>query len=107
MDISELKGRWVLEAVNGRAVAVESGEIFFMISNDTISGYDGCNRFGGSISQPYSIRKTQRDCPAELPTLPLELSDPLRQLGRATVTGDKLTLPLPDGTGEARFRRGG
>ncbi len=105
MDFSELKGKWVLEAINGKDVISEKLEIYFEITEQTITGYDGCNRFGGSTAQPFVIQKSQRACPPETILLPLDLSDPALQLNRATVSGDKLFLPLPDGKGEAQFRR--
>ena len=105
MDISELKGRWALKAVDGKAVSLGKGEIYFQITDQSIIGYDGCNQFGGSVAQPYLIRKGQRACPPETMLLPLDLSNPVAQLSRATIRGDKLFLPLPDGKGEAQFRR--
>jgi len=104
-DFSALNGRWVLEAIDGKTVRMEKGQIYFEISGDTITGYDGCNRFGGSIGQPASIRKGQIGCPAESVLLPLDLSNLTPQLRRAVVSGDILTLPLTLDKGEARFRR--
>jgi len=106
MDITALKGRWVLEAINGAEVPVDNGEIFFEITDQNILGFDGCNRFGGSISQPFVIRKTYRGCDPETVLLPLDLANPAPQLSRATLGDDKLVLPMPDGAGEAQFRRG-
>jgi heat shock protein HslJ len=105
MDLGELQGRWVLEAIDGQEVASGGAEIYFQITEQSMSGYDGCNRFGGSITDPSTMRKTQRACPPETTLLPLNLSDPAPQLSRATVRGGKLFLPLRDGTGEAQFRR--
>jgi heat shock protein HslJ len=105
MDLGELKGRWVLEAIDGKDIASGGAEIYFQITEQSISGYDGCNRFGGSITDPSAMRKTQRACPPETTLLPLNLSDPAPQLSRATMRGGKLFLPLRDGTGEAQFRR--
>jgi heat shock protein HslJ len=105
MDLAALKGRWVLEAINGKEVAAGGAEIYFQITEHSISGYDGCNRFGGSPTDPSTMRKTQRACPPETLLLPLNLSDPAPQLSRATVRDGKLFLPLRDGTGEAQFRR--
>jgi META domain-containing protein len=105
MDISELKGRWVLETVDGKSVAPEKGEIYFQVTEQTITGYDGCNRFGGSVTQPSQAQRGQRGCPPDTKPLPLDFSNLLPQLSRATVSGDKLSVPLPDGKGEARFRR--
>ena len=106
VDISELKGRWVLEAVNGQDVDRQKGEIYFQITDQTIVGYDGCNRFGASITQPSPMQKGQRGCPPETMLLPLDLSNPGPQLSKAAVREGKLFLPLPDGKGEAQFRRG-
>jgi META domain-containing protein len=105
MDVSALKGRWVLEAVDGKPIGPEKGEIYFQVTEQTITGFDGCNRFGANVAQPSPIQKGQRGCPPETILLPLDLSNPVTQLSRATVRGDKLFLPLPDGKGEAQFRR--
>jgi heat shock protein HslJ len=105
MNISALKGRWVLEMVNGRNVAPDRGEIYFEITDQTITGYDGCNRFGGSIAQLSRIQRGQRGCPPDAILLPLDFSNLESQLGRASVRGDRLSLPLSDGRGEAQFRR--
>lgn len=105
MDISQLKGRWVLEAVDGKSVAPEKVEIYFQVTEQTITGYDGCNRFGVSVTQPSPAQRGQRGCPPATSPLPLDYSNLVLQLSRATVSGDKLSLPLPDGKGEAQFRR--
>jgi hypothetical protein len=105
IDISTLKGRWVLETVDGKRIAPKSGEIYFQVTEQAITGYDGCNRFGVSLAQPSAALGGQRGCPPESKILPLDPSDLVPQLSRATVSGDKLSLPLPDGKGEAQFRR--
>jgi hypothetical protein len=105
MDFSELKGRWVLETINGKSVAAEKGEIYFDISEHTITGFDGCNRFGASIAQPSRAQRGQRGCPLDAQSLHVDFSKLLPQLSRATVIGEELTLPLSDGKGAARFRR--
>jgi heat shock protein HslJ len=105
MDVSELKGRWVLETVDGKGVAPEKGEIYFQVTEQAITGYDGCNRFGASLTQPSQARRGQRGCPPDATQLPLDFSSLLSQLDRATVSGDKLSLPLQDGKGQAQFRR--
>jgi hypothetical protein len=105
IDISALKGRWVLEAVDGRTIAPDRGEIYLEITEQTISGFDGCNRFGISVAQPLQGLRGQRGCPPGAVLLPLDLANPMSQLSRATVRGDKLYLPLPEGRGEGQFRR--
>jgi hypothetical protein len=104
--LSAIEGRWILEAINGRPVTVGTEEIYFQLNGETITGYDGCNNFGGQITQPTQIRKSQRACPAGTLFLPLDLSNPLPQLDRAKITGGKLFLPLSSSQGEATFRRG-
>lgn len=106
MDVAVLKGRWVLDAINGEAVVTTGPEVYVEITEQTIAGFDGCNRFGGSASQPSAIRSTQRACDAGTIVFPLDLSDPVRQLSAAKVKDDKLFLPLRHGRGEAVFRRG-
>jgi heat shock protein HslJ len=104
MDMSKLQGRWVLESIGGQPVSA-GDEIYFEIDGMTITGFDGCNKFGGSLDAPDRLRMTQRGCVSDRPKLPLELSDPRSQLDAATVTGEQLTLPLPGGPGEAVFSR--
>jgi len=105
MDISALKGRWVLETVDGKRVSSEGGEVYFQITEEAVSGYDGCNRFGISLARPSAAIGGQRGCPPEAKKLPINPSELISQLSRATVKGDTLSLPLPDGKGEAQFKR--
>jgi META domain len=104
MDISALNGRWVLETIEGKPAAAEQ-DVYFQIDGQTISGFDGCNRFGGNLSQPSLMRKSQRACLAAGVALPIDLANPLPQLTSARLEGDQLVVPLPGGAGEARFRR--
>jgi META domain len=104
MDVSNLQGRWILESINGKAVESEN-EIYFEIDGAIITGFDGCNNFGGKLNAPASIRMNQRACISEGPRLPLELPDARSQLKAAEVSGKKLKLKLPDRKGEASFRR--
>jgi hypothetical protein len=105
MDVSELKGRWVLETVDGKSIAPEKGEIYFQVTEQAITGYDGCNRFGASLTQPSQAQRGQRGCLPDTTQLPLDFSNLVSQLNGATVSGDKLSLPLQDGKGQALFRR--
>lgn len=106
MDIEGLMGRWVLVAVNGKQVS-RHPEIYFEIAGQSITGYDGCNRFGGLLAQPSNIRKTQRGCPNERTAMPLDLSNPVEQLSSSTLRSDRLLLPLTNGKGMAEFKRTG
>jgi hypothetical protein len=107
IDFSALRGRWVLESVDGKPVGREGGEIYFQVTEQAVTGYDGCNRFGISVANPGAAIGGQRGCPPESKKLPIDPSDLVTQLGRATVSGNTLSLPLPGGKGEARFRRSG
>ena len=103
-SIQELQGKWLLESINGRAVKSEPA-IYFKIDGRTITGFDGCNSFGGSLDAPDQLRITQRACPSGGPRLPLELSDPRPQLESSRLEGDTLELKVGDEGDSARFRR--
>lgn len=94
----------MLESIDGREVEPKP-EIYFEIDGRTLTGFDGCNTFGGSLDAPENLRMTQRACADPGPRLPLDLEDPLAQLEGAKLDGDTLELPLPDGSGTATLRR--
>ena len=102
MQPADLNGRWVLEAIDGQPVA-EDVEVYFEIQGSALSGYDGCNSFGGSLDNPSMLRMTQRACFPEPIPFPLDLSDPRAQLMQSKLQGDVLELPTASGT--ATFRR--
>jgi heat shock protein HslJ len=101
-DVKELQGKWVLVSINSEAIATES-DIYFKIDGKTISGFDGCNTFGGPLDAPDRMRMTQRECSSDTPRLPLDLSNPRRQLESSKLEGDTLVVDVADG--KARFRR--
>lgn len=101
LDPFRVQGRWALVSTNGKAAA--GAVAFFEISGRHISGFDGCNSFGGSLDRPDLIRKTERDCPGMDP-FPLDLADPLGQLSAANLEGDTLSLPVRGKDGIAVFR---
>ncbi len=102
--VKELQGKWVLESINGQAIESEA-DIYFKIDGKMISGFDGCNTFGGSLDAPDRMRKTQRACSSDSPRLPLDLSDPRPQLESSKLEGDTLEVDLADEAGKAIFRR--
>ena len=102
MDLAELQGRWVLEAIDGKEVPSGGAEIYFEITGQSITGYDGCNRFGGRRTDPSRMRKTQRACSPETTPLPLDFSDLTQQLSRATIRDGNLFVQLRDGTEKAQ-----
>lgn len=98
---ASLQGRWSLVSVNGKTIP--GLPAYFEIDGRRISGFDGCNSFGGSLDRPAMIRRGERDCPGREP-FPLGLDDPQQQLDRARVDADVMTLPMT-GDGKAVFRR--
>ena len=100
---ADLNGRWVLEAIDGRPVAANV-EMYFEIQGSALTGYDGCNNFGGSLDNPSMLRMTQRACSSEQIPFPLDLTDPRAQLALGKLQGDVLELPMA-GSGTATFRR--
>jgi heat shock protein HslJ len=104
MEIADLQGRWDLISVN--AQPLRPGEpIYFAIDGQKISGFDGCNHFGGRLDSPSRLVISQRACEPDVAMLPLNLTDPLPQLKAAKLVDGRLLLPLPDGRGEAQFNR--
>ena len=104
VSIPELQGKWVLQSINDRAIPSEP-VIFFKIEGMTISGFDGCNSFGGPLDAPDELRITQRACPSDGPRLPLQLSNPRAQLESSRLDGDTLELDAGDEGGTAKFQR--
>ena len=101
-DISDAKGKWVLEFVEGRAVKGES-KIFFQIEGEMISGFDGCNRFSGRVDQVARVRNTQRGCPPEV--FQIRLSRAQDALNELDWRADTVVLPLGEGGELVTFRR--
>ena len=91
----KLEGMWQLEAIDSIAVADTSGKQrpFFDIKGSGVRGYDGCNRFFGSLDKPGSISSTRRACPEPVLKLPLNLSDLNAHLQTGCIRGDQLTIP--------------
>ncbi|MER8963881.1 MULTISPECIES: META domain-containing protein [unclassified Mesorhizobium] len=104
VELSDLQGRWVLESVNGVLVS-SSVPVYFEVVGDNITGFDGCNNFGGPLLTPDFIRKGERDCEGDYVSLPLDFANPLEQLRQATLDGKLLVLSIPNTAGKARFRR--
>ena len=94
-DDLELDGTWQLESINSAAVTISSGKEmpFFKIEGSGVKGYDGCNRFFGSLDQPGAISSTRRACPDSTLKLPLDLSDLNAHLQTGCRSGDQLTIP--------------
>lgn len=101
VTLPSLEGRWVLTRLSGEHVTSDP-PVYFELTDEVISGYDGCNRFGGALGGP--IRIGGRGCADRNRLLPLDLARPAEHLMQATLEGDQLLLPLEDGS-EAEFRR--
>lgn len=102
---TSLDGTWSLVSVGGQSVSADGNSPRFTIEGDIISGFDGCNQFGGQLSNPQSLRKGQRACVGEYVTLPLDLSDPKAHLDSATIEGDRISLPAKAGLPASVFIR--
>ncbi len=91
----KLEGTWQLEAIDSVAITDSSGKQtpFFEIKGSGVKGYDGCNRFFGSLDQPGAISSTRRACPDATLTLPLDLNDLHAHLQTGCQSGDQLTIP--------------
>jgi heat shock protein HslJ len=103
MNLVNLQGRWTLESIDGKIVET-SRDVFFELRGSTITGFDGCNSFGGPLDSPTRIRASQRSCGDDYVALPLDLSNPLAQLRAAHVKNDRLILTLPGDQGTAVLR---
>ena len=107
MKPAQLQGTWVLSELNGVAV-VSAGDTrlpSFTISGTSISGFDGCNDFSGKLDQPGSIVSTQLACASIALALPIDLSDPMKQLQTATMAGDRLGVAANDSLPSSTYVR--
>ncbi len=102
METAHLEGRWNLTSVNGRPIPA-GRSAHFQIDGIQIQGFDGCNSFGGRLDQPETMVTSQRACADGAMILPLDLTDPWRQLKAARVSEDRLVLETD--AGEAVFTR--
>lgn len=92
---SDLQGNWRLVEMGSQPVRAIAGKELpgFTIKDQSIEGFDGCNRFGGRLDQPGRLVSTQMACPNETLRLPLDLTDPMSHLKGGRVENGKLTLP--------------
>lgn len=105
VEPERIAGSWRLESIDGRAVEASGAVPSFTIEGRTISGYDGCNRFGGSLDAPEAMIVGQRACAGDHLALPLDLADPLADLAAAELEGDRLVLPARGSRPAATFVR--
>lgn len=99
----EIQGSWRLVSVDGQAVEAGDAQPHFSIEGDMISGFDGCNRFGGPLGGPITVG--QRACAGGYVPLPLDLSDLAAHLAGTRLQGDELLLPARADFPASVFRR--
>lgn len=100
-------GTWVLAEIGGKSVSANAGRIpGFSISGNDITGFDGCNQFGGRLDRPGEIVATRMACVGDYIAIPLDLSDVGAHLHKATRSGDTLSLPASGGLPASVFKRG-
>jgi len=107
LSAADLQGSWKLLEIQSKPVRVAPGSEppMFTIKEQSIEGFDGCNRFGGRLDQPGRIFSTQMGCPEGTLMLPLDLADPLSQLKTGRIEEGKLILPERGGMPSAVFQR--
>jgi len=89
---AQLQGRWSLIETGGNSS--DGQGIFFEIDGDNIAGYDGCNRFSGTLSEPARIRSTERACTGDLQTInPTQLVIQLTETAKE-LTGKSIPIEL-------------
>jgi len=89
-----LEGTWRLKSVDSSPLGLPTDELpFFAIAGVDVEGFDGCNRFFGSLDRPGAIAATRRACPDAAIVLPLELNDLGAHLRSGRINGDVLTVP--------------
>lgn len=101
-----LEGTWQLARTGDRTVEGSADQLpFFTITGGKITGFDGCNRFGGPLEDPQRIVRGQRGCGKGHVELPLDLGNPAGHLKAGTILGDRLLLPAHGALPESEFRR--
>lgn len=107
LTVKDLAGSWKLVEVQSRPVRPGSPDAVpgFTIRDQSIEGFDGCNRFWGRLDQPGGIASTRRGCPEGALRLPLDLSDPAAHLATGRLDQGRLILPATRGLPESVFER--
>ncbi len=107
LTTADLKGSWKLVEIASQAVQLTTPDTLpiFTIQDQSIQGFDGCNRFWGRLDQPGSIASTRRGCLGGSMKLPLDLSDPLSHLQAGRIDNGRLILPERGGKPKSVFER--
>ena len=99
-----LAGRWTLTHIAGAPVRSSGQPMGFTIAGTKITGFDGCNSFGGDLTAPERIVATQMACTHDTLTMPLDLANLPAQLRRARLEGGSLRVAGTAGRA-LRFKR--
>ncbi|MEP4769671.1 MAG: META domain-containing protein [Roseibium sp.] len=93
IDVDVITGKWLLKTVDGAPVARDQ-TAYFSIAGNELSGFDGCNFFGGTLENPALLRMTQRACADD--QLAFDANALVAKLPSATLQNDTLTIVLDD-----------
>lgn len=96
-----LQGKWALTAVDGVRISGRQ-PVYFEVRGDTISGFDGCNMFGGNLNDLQRMRATLRGCADHVAYL--DMGNLQSQLSSAIVEGSLLKVTAYDGTTVLEFK---
>ena len=107
LTTGDLQGTWELAEIQSRPVERRGTNPLptFTIKDQTIDGFDGCNKFWGRLDKPGGIASTRRGCLDEAIKLPLDLANAMSHLEAARVERDRLVLPARAGMPASVFRR--
>jgi heat shock protein HslJ len=107
LTVGDLQGSWKLMEIQSKPVQVAAGNEppMFTIKDQSIEGFDGCNRFGGRLDQPGRIMSTQMGCPDGKLKLPVDLADPMSHLKEGRIEKGRLILPERGGLPSSVFER--
>jgi len=92
---SDVQGQWRLAEIRFQPVrpAAKSELPMFIIKDQSIEGFDGCNSFWGRLDQPGTMTSTRRGCVDGALKLPLDLTDPMSHLKAGRIDKGRLILP--------------
>jgi heat shock protein HslJ len=107
LSASDLQGSWKLVEMQSQLVRPAAGNALpmFTITDQSIEGFDGCNRFWGRLDQPGSMASTRRGCLDGSLTLPLDLTSPMSHLKAGRIDKGRLILPQREDIPASVFER--
>lgn len=107
LSLNDLQGGWKLVTIGGQPVSQADPNLLpqFSIKDQTINGFDGCNRFWGQLDKPGSIAATRMACPESALRIPIDMNDVFSHLKMGTMTGKNLVLPALGSLPESVFEK--